>query len=832
MLLLLALAACGGDGPGQPAPAPTAPPAPAPAPAPTPPPTPEPPEAPAGLRVSATGADFIEWSWNPVLEVSSYQVQYSLDETFTEEDEVIDRTADETSYRRENLPGETTAYLRVRSSSGTGEELIRSAWSGHLAGMTAAPPIEITPVGRGISVTSENQILLELMSEDLAPANPLDLAGRTLMFIPDGRGGYSREVRALDWEEEADDAERMRGPAEVELEHFRFPFAGREWDSFFYTRPGLISFGEPIPSDADWPKRFGTMPQMFDLFVITPTISALYKPFLDGRVHVSNLSDRMIVTFFVVDGDFYVYGREPKESFDFQIVLHSDGRIALNYGPEPQDPDEAFGDGIVGLFPGTVKTGLLGSIPDSVDGSVPAHLDLVETALYATAEPDIVLVEFTTRGPIRPIPNQEIFYTVVIDDWDFFAGVALQPDGSQTARWDAEAAYDRDVDDNRIGLLFDSGEFSGHSTSVRAVARSRNQVTGSWGPRYGEHSAVISFPEAADPAPIDLSHPDPRPSAAQYEVFRYPMIRDGREGVGHVSCRIIEVLGDHFDLFAFNSEFRVDQQGTGPAHGFAGFYHRNIQAEVTGIGPPGGDYATPCETRLKNSWGYPVWMKASTVADESHAELPGQTPYDPGLTTFAHEMGHTWLAAAQYMKDGERRLMTAGGGSHWAFELHAPAPFPWWGTENGSVMGGSYWRENSDGTFTPTRGWSTRGGGFSWLDLYLMGLATPDEVPDMFVLHNVKQAGERWDGPYTAEKKEIVTMEQIVAAIGPRNPPPERAPKVFNIGFVYFLLPGQEPDPELLRELVRYRDRALEHWRHVTGGRGQLSNEIPGVPPS
>ena len=67
-------------------------------------------------------------------------------------------------------------------------------------------------------------------------------------------------------------------------------------------------------------------------------------------------------------------------------------------------------------------------------------------------------------------------------------------------------------------------------------------------------------------------------------------------------------------------------------------------------------------------------------------------------------------------------------------------------------------------------------------------------------------------------------MEQIVAAIGPRNPPPERAPKVFNIGFVYFLLPGQEPDPELLRELVRYRDRALEHWRHVTGGRGQLSN--------
>ena len=133
------------------------------------------------------------------------------------------------------------------------------------------------------------------------------------------------------------------------------------------------------------------------------------------------------------------------------------------------------------------------------------------------------------------------------------------------------------------------------------------------------------------------------------------------------------------------------------------------------------------------------------------------------------------------------------------------------------------------GRSRPRAAGASKGGGFSWLDLYLMGLATADEVPDMFILQNLQETGRTVGrGPYTAEKKEIVTMEQIVAAIGPRNPPPERAPKVFNIGFVYFLLPGQEPDPELLRELVRYRDRALEHWRHVTGGRGQLSNEIPG----
>ena len=406
--LLIVGAGCGGGTDGTSVAPPTAPtPTPPTAPTPTPPPAPEPPGVPSSLRVSASGEDFVEWTWNAVEGADGYDVQFSLDKMFDSADEIIGRTADQTSYRRQPLPAGSTAFLRVRSASGSGDGRLTSDWSAHVSGMTPAPPppaIEITPVGRGISVTSENQILLELMSEDLAPANPLDLAGRTLMFTPDGRGGYSREVRALDWEEEADDAERMRGPVEVELEHFRFPFAGREWDSFFYTRPGLISFGEPIPSDRDWPRRFGTMPQMFDLFVIAPTISALYKPYLDGSVYVSNLPDRMIVTFFVYDQAFLVYGREPKETFDFQIVLHSDGRIALNYGPEPQDPDEAFGDGIVGVFPGTVKTGLLGSIPDLWTAPFPRTSILWKPR--STRPPSPIACWSSSRQEVPSVPSR------------------------------------------------------------------------------------------------------------------------------------------------------------------------------------------------------------------------------------------------------------------------------------------------------------------------------------------------------------------------------------------------------------------------------------------
>ena len=59
--LLIAAAGCGEGTDGTPAaPPPTSPPAP------TPPPAPEPPSVPSGLRVSATGEDFVEWVWNSV----------------------------------------------------------------------------------------------------------------------------------------------------------------------------------------------------------------------------------------------------------------------------------------------------------------------------------------------------------------------------------------------------------------------------------------------------------------------------------------------------------------------------------------------------------------------------------------------------------------------------------------------------------------------------------------------------------------------------------------------------------------------------------------------
>ena len=131
-----------------------------------------------------------------------------------------------------------------------------------------------------IATTADNQILVELTPEDTTPANPFDLDGRTLVFTPDGDGGYSRSVQPVAWEN--NDGQTVADRAQIPFQRFRFDFAGRTWGSFFVSRQGLITFGEPLGyTYDDIENRFDTMSGIATKFVTTPTISPLYKPLLD-----------------------------------------------------------------------------------------------------------------------------------------------------------------------------------------------------------------------------------------------------------------------------------------------------------------------------------------------------------------------------------------------------------------------------------------------------------------------------------------------------------------------------------------------------------------------
>ena len=95
----------------------------------------------------------------PAERAGNRHVQYSTNEAFTDEDEVIARTAEEISYRREDLEAETSGYVRVRSAAGSGEDRVTSDWSPHVPGMTDAPLVApATPTGFMVSEATESSI--------------------------------------------------------------------------------------------------------------------------------------------------------------------------------------------------------------------------------------------------------------------------------------------------------------------------------------------------------------------------------------------------------------------------------------------------------------------------------------------------------------------------------------------------------------------------------------------------------------------------------------------------------------------------------------------------
>ena len=686
-----------------------------------------------------------------------------------------------------------------------------------------------------ISTTADNQILVELAPDDTTPANLFDLNGRTLVFTPDGNGGYSRAVRSVAWEDNIGPA--VADGEEVQLESFTFDFAGQRWGSFFVSRHGLITFGEPLTYrywDAE--NRFDSMQEIAGKLVTMPTISPLYKPMLGGRSdrygatqHVASSPDRIVVTWITTEPDYYVHGVPPAKPSRLQVVLMADGRIAFNYA------DVALRDGIVGLlFPDddVVKGNLITAVADGTNSELPGHLDLLDAAIYSS-NTDAVILEFTLRGSVPDPPASdwysyrlhfdvdEPYWTHPVDwsDEDFTWQVDVRPDGERVARGQGVMQLLPTGSADRIALLVDiGGPGSGISgTAFAATAHFRNDS----GIRGDDSRMALMELNAGPGAVVDLSRPDRTFSSRQREVFHYRSPPDPLM----IACRVVSALGDDFDLFVFHNEFRVDSQESGtPVRPHYG----NTRAEGTGIP---WNFGVPCgDGRLKAVWQLPVWMKSDHVVNRNryHNE---RTRFDRGLLLFAHEFTHAWTAHASYLRNGEReRLFGVYCQCHWREDLHLPAAFPWHEDEPGpiSLMGGRYWRANGDGTFTPLDGYW--GGGHSWLDLYLMGLADASEVPDMFILRNLKPVseGDRW-GPHTGDR-EIVSIEQVVAAEGARIPSARNAQKDFNAAFVYLLEPGRTADPDMLRLHAEHRDKAIEHWSHVTGGRSRMTTTVPGVP--
>lgn len=169
-------------------------------------------------------------------------------------------------------------------------------------------------------------------------------------------------------------------------------------------------------------------------------------------------------------------------------------------------------------------------------------------------------------------------------------------------------------------------------------------------------------------------------------------------------------------------------------------------------------------------------------------------------------------------------------GRHWQTGLHTPAAFRgpqlpdvdevWRG---GSVMGGNIWQDNGDDSFNQLA--EPGGPGYSYLDLYLMGLLAEQDVPDFFVIENLVSSGETWTG-----NRVSLTIADYIAENGPRLPAFGDSQKEFNIGFAGIVQNGELPSSMMIERLAGIREVWQDYWPIATGGVSTMTSEpIPQV---
>ncbi len=326
---------------------------------------------------------------------------------------------------------------------------------------------------------------------------------------------------------------------------------------------------------------------------------------------------------------------------------------------------------------------------------------------------------------------------------------------------------------------------------------------------------------------MDLStlKPSDGPFRVIYETFHYYALPNPRD----FTCTVIKALGDKFDFVAYYSDFRVDNQEAGtPSTGPRG-------GNVTGIGAPQRGLENFCSGgRFQWQFIQPVYAGSNQMQKGPPPGLTSTNPrnisfygpqmgeYNYALSQIGHEMGHRWSAFVS-AKVGEERIPL--GPTHWARGLQAPVAFPYQRPVEASAMGGGVWQDNLDGTFTqldddyyvPATGWS-------YLDLYLMGLITAADVPDFFLLRNLQPAGKDINGrPIFRADRVKVTIQDVIAAEGPRSPAFADSQRKFNTGMVLVVQHGTTPSRALIESVNGIRPKWIDYWAITTGRRSSMT---------
>ena len=707
------------------------------------------------------------------------------------------------------------------------------------------------PIGK-VSIQGD-LVVMELDKGALGKANLFDLVGRTLRFTPDG-SHYRVESGALQWD--SDFGPELTG-ADVTLQQFAFPFSGQRWSEFHVGKTGSIRFGAPEKEDSPFPRgpgdggvsigRFDPLAEAASTLIDSaPAICVFFKPRMSGPHYVKELPDRVVITWDLTEPfgniqDFTWF----KTVNRFQAVLHLDGSIEMSY------KELAAKDAIVGVYPvlaGAEKP--LATFNAEPHASLAAHLD-VRNLKLSIVDGVLLKATFETRGPVLAEGDPAVdgvTYRVLFDAHQ--AGNTNTEAAHATLAWTVRGIAWRGRPSRYIA--FGPGvsrrvKATGNTITVQGVLptalRGIEQVSvsaevaarGDSEPVKGISPHVVRLAGIRNPEVhfSSLTRKD-GPFAIAYESFHYLSLPRPQD----LSCTVIKALGDKFDFLAYYSDFRIDNQEAGtPSDG-------PKAGNVQGTGEGQHDMEAYC-SQGRFQWEYvqPVYVGSNQMQERPPEGAPVGTdhditfylhqlaesspdgkirPYNYAMSQLGHEMGHRWAAFVSAKVNGESIPL---GPVHWARGLQAPVAFPYQRPTEASAMGGGVWQDNFDGTYTQLDDdYYVPATGYSYLDLYLMGLISAAEVPDFFLLKNLAPVGKDANGhPIFKADRTKVTIQDVIAAEGPRLPDVDHSQRKFNTGIVVVVEHGQSPSHDLVERANAIRERWIDYWWTTTGHRASMT---------
>jgi len=710
-----------------------------------------------------------------------------------------------------------------------------------------------------------NLILMELDKGALGQQNLFDLDHRTLHFTPGG-GGYRVENLPLRWD--ADFGPQLTSP-KVTLHNFSFPFSGKTWDSFSVGVTGSIRFGPPARSafgggnPAFTPRdqggvsiaRFDQLAEGAGNLVNTvPAICVFFKPRMSGDRYVKELDDRVVVTWDVTEP----YGNIQDFTWTktvnrFQVVLHKDGAIEMSY------QQLAAKDAIVGIYPlvsGEAEKPLA-TLSGNKNSAAAANLNL-ENVKLSIVDGLFLKVTFETSGPVLPEGDpglSRIAYRVYFNAHK--PSLQPTPGAHADAVWAIFGFAPRNRANGRASryVAFGPGvsrrvETNGNAISIQgmlpSVLRGASQIAVSADTSAPDSQRPVSQIAPQVVALTGIRNPEVhfsslKPQAGPfpiiYEAFHYYALPNDHD----LACTVIKALGDKFDFLPYYSDFRVDNQEAGtPSNGPLG----STGPAVTGIGAEQRGLASYCSAG-RFQWGFiqPVYSGSIQMQEYPPPDAPigndrditfyqkqlaeisqngKMPPYMYAMSQIGHEMGHRWAAFVSAKVDSETIPL---GPTHWAMGLQARVPFPYMRPTEASIMGGGVWQDNFDGTYTQLDDdYYVPATGYSYLDLYLMGLISPAEVPDFFILRNFVPAGKDANGHriFKADRTKV-TIQDVIAAEGARSPDVDHSQRHFNTGMVIIVQHGLKPSPLLIHETNGIREQWMKYFSIATGRRASMT---------